>query len=86
MLQSSLLGCHLARRSILGPLSPSFDPHTWLSDILTSSLTEQDHLTVSGKLHISLTKVYDGRNLLVNQFSTKEELKKQARDGCWAVV
>ena len=76
MLQSSLLGCHQARRSILGPLSPSFDPHTWLSDILTSSLSEEDHHNVSGKLHISMTKVYDGQNLLVNQFSTKEELKR----------
>ena len=76
MLQSSLLGCHRARRSILGPLSPSFDPHSWLSEVLTTSLSEEDHHQVSGKLHISLTKVYDGGNLLVNQFSTLEELKR----------
>ena len=76
MLQTSLLGCHRATRSVLGPLSPSFDPHSWLSDALTSSLTEEDHCNLSGKLHISLTKVYDGRNMLVSQFSTKEELKR----------
>ena len=76
MLQSSILGSHRARRSILGPLSPSFDPHAWLSEVLTSSLSEEDHHHVSGKLHVSLTKVYDGRNMLVNQFSSKEELKR----------
>ena len=29
---------------------------------------------VNGKLYVSLTKVYDGKNLLVNQFSSKQEV------------
>ena len=29
---------------------------------------------VNGKLHVSLTKVYDGKNLLVNAFSSKQEV------------
>ena len=29
---------------------------------------------LNGKLHVSLTKVYDGKNLLVNQFSSKQEV------------
>ena len=29
---------------------------------------------VSGKLHVSLTKVYDGKNLLVSQFASKQEV------------
>ena len=28
----------------------------------------------SGRLHVSLTRVYDGQNILVSQFATREEL------------
>ena len=29
---------------------------------------------MSGRLHVSLTRVYDGQNILVSQFDTKEEI------------
>ena len=29
---------------------------------------------MSGKLHVSLTKVYDGKNLLVSEFESKQEV------------
>ena len=32
------------------------------------------HEKLTGRLHISLTRVYDGKNILVNQFSSKEEV------------
>ena len=28
----------------------------------------------SGRLHVSLTKVYDGKNMVINKFDTREEL------------
>ena len=31
-------------------------------------------LQLSGRLHVSLTRVYDGKNILVNQFSSREEI------------
>ena len=68
-------GCHRARRGVLGPLSPSFDPNTWLADILDRTLTDQIAREVSGKYHVSVTRVYDGSNMIINQFSNKEELK-----------
>ncbi|RZF33739.1 hypothetical protein LSTR_LSTR007998 [Laodelphax striatellus] len=37
-------------------------------------LPEDAHLRVSGKLHISLTRVYDGKNVIVSQFNSKEDL------------
>lgn len=37
-------------------------------------LPEDAHLRVSGKLHISLTRVCDGKNVLVTQFESKEDL------------
>ena len=28
----------------------------------------------SGRLHVSLTKVYDGKNMVISKFDTREEL------------
>uniref|UniRef100_A0A3B5QB79 PNPLA domain-containing protein n=1 Tax=Xiphophorus maculatus TaxID=8083 RepID=A0A3B5QB79_XIPMA len=41
---------------------------------LLEKLPEDAHLRVSGKLSLSLTRVSDGRNLLVSQFDSREEL------------
>lgn len=37
-------------------------------------LPDDAHIRVSGKLHISLTRVYDGKNVIVSQFNSKEDL------------
>lgn len=39
-----------------------------------SFLPNDAHIRVSGKLHISLTRVYDGKNVIVSQFSSREDL------------
>ncbi|XP_034936262.1 1-acylglycerol-3-phosphate O-acyltransferase Pnpla3 isoform X2 [Chelonus insularis] len=52
-----------ARRKTLGPFSPSFN-----------YLPDDAHIRVSGKLHISLTRVYDGQNVIVSQFNSREDL------------
>jgi len=63
-----------ARKCTLGPFSPYFNITQIICDGLTKMLPEDVHLKVTGKLHVSLTKVYDGKNLLVNQFSSKQEV------------
>ena len=75
MVTSTMRGCHRARRGVLGPLSPSFDPNTWLADIMDRTLTDQIAREVSGRYHVSVTRVYDGSNMIINLFSNKEELK-----------
>lgn len=37
-------------------------------------LPDDAHIRVNGKLHISLTRVYDGKNVIVSQFNSKEDL------------
>lgn len=37
-------------------------------------LPEDAHIRVSGKVHISLTRVYDRQNVIVSQFDSREEL------------
>ena len=75
MVTSTMRGRHRAKRGALGPLSPSFDPQSWISDTLDHSLTEEVAREVSGRYHVSVTRVYDGTNMIINQFSNKEELK-----------
>lgn len=63
-----------ARQRTLGPFSPSFNIHNILLDGLEKALPDDAHIRVNGKLHISLTRVYDGKNVIVSQFSSKEDL------------
>ncbi|XP_014240378.1 patatin-like phospholipase domain-containing protein 3 [Cimex lectularius] len=63
-----------ARLRTLGPFSPSFNVQEFLLENLRKNLPEDAHLLVNGKLHISLTRVNDGKNVLVSQFDSKEDL------------
>lgn len=63
-----------ARQRTLGPFSPSFNVQDILLSSLQKFLPDDAHLRVNGKLHISLTRVYDGKNVIVSQFSSKEDL------------
>ncbi|XP_078046131.1 brummer isoform X2 [Augochlora pura] len=63
-----------ARQSTLGPFSPSFNVQAILLESLQKFLPDDAHIRVSGKLHISLTRVYDGENVIVSRFSSREDL------------
>lgn len=63
-----------ARKRNLGPLHPSFNLVKVLKSGLHRDLPSDAHLLASGKLSVSLTRVSDGENVLVSDFSSKEEL------------
>lgn len=63
-----------ARQRTLGPFSPSFNVQEILLESLQKFLPDDAHILVNGKLHISLTRVYDGKNVIVSQFNSKEDL------------
>ncbi|KAK0088284.1 hypothetical protein PV325_012480 [Microctonus aethiopoides] len=63
-----------ARRTTLGPFSPSFNVQAFLLESLQKYLPHDAHTRVNGKLHISLTRVYDGKNVIVSQFNSREDL------------
>ena len=70
-------GCQIAteaRKCTLGPFSPSLNINKILSEGLLEILPDDVAARCTGKLHVSLTQVYDGKNLVVNQFATKQEL------------
>ncbi|XP_050457192.1 patatin-like phospholipase domain-containing protein 2 isoform X2 [Cataglyphis hispanica] len=65
---------HTARQHALGPFSPYFNMQHILFENLQRILPDDAHIRVNGKLHISLTRVYDRKNVIVSQFNSKEDL------------
>lgn len=63
-----------ARKTILGPLSPKCSLLANIRAVLQRRLPEDSYQVASGRLHISLTRVVDGQNVMVSEFSSKEEL------------
>ncbi|KAJ8922499.1 hypothetical protein NQ315_007529 [Exocentrus adspersus] len=63
-----------ARSRSLGAFSPSFNIHQLLLEGFEKFLPDDAHIRVSGKLHVSLTRVHDGKNVVVSQFDSREEL------------
>lgn len=72
-----------ARAGSLGPFSPSFNIQNVLFEGMQRYLPHDVHKIVSGKLHISLTRVYDGKNIIVSEFPTREDLLQVCRSYLW---
>ncbi|XP_034390429.1 patatin-like phospholipase domain-containing protein 2 [Cyclopterus lumpus] len=62
------------RKHKLGPLHPAFNLMGLVKDSLQRCLPEDAHVRASGKLHVSLTRVSDRKNILVSEFDSREEL------------
>ncbi|XP_070509100.1 patatin-like phospholipase domain-containing protein 4 [Chironomus tepperi] len=63
-----------ARNHSLGPFSPAFDIQSVLIDRLQTYLPQDAHKIVTGRLHISLTRIFDGKNVVVSQFNSRDDL------------
>lgn len=72
-----------ARTRPLGVLHPAFGLLRRVRDTLLDKLPADAHLRASGRLCVSLTRLADGRNLLVSQFDSREELV-QVENSRWA--
>lgn len=75
-----------ARRRNLGPLHPSFNLVKVLKSGLDRDLPSDAHIQASGRLCVSLTRVSDGENVLVSEFSTKEELIQALVCSCFIPI
>lgn len=72
-----------ARRHSLGPFSPSFSIQQCLIEGLSKHLPCDAHIRVSGRLHISLTRVHDGKNVIVSNYNSREELLQALLCACF---
>ncbi|CAH1106272.1 unnamed protein product [Psylliodes chrysocephalus] len=66
--------CTEARSRSLGAFSPSFNINKLLLENLEKFLPEDAHIMCTGKLHVSLTRVHDGKNVVVSEFDSREDL------------
>ena len=65
-----------ARARALGPFHPSFDVNKIIYDGLVKTLPDDAHIRANGRLFISVTRIQDGKNVIIDQFKSKEELIK----------
>lgn len=72
-----------ARSHSLGPFSPSFNIQTCILEGMRKAMPEDAHLKVNGKLHISLTRVYDGKSIIVSQFNSRDDLIQALLCACF---
>lgn len=65
-----------ARSRMLGPFHPSFDVNRIIYESLMRTLPDDAHKKANGRLYISVTRMSDGKNVIINKFKSKEELIK----------
>ncbi|XP_045868253.1 1-acylglycerol-3-phosphate O-acyltransferase PNPLA3 isoform X2 [Meles meles] len=70
-----------ARNRKIGILHPAFNLGRRLRNDLQTYLPDDIHRLISGKMYISLTRVSDGKNVLVSDFRSKEEVVDRYMDG-----
>jgi len=63
-----------ARSGFLGAFNPSFRLNNLLLNNLREKLPTDAHLKATGRLHVSLTRIPDGRNVIVSDFASRDEL------------
>lgn len=63
-----------ARKHTLGIFHPTFSLLRTVQDVLLEKLPADAHLRASGRLCVSLTRLTDGKNVLVSEFDSREEL------------
>ena len=72
---SYALGVALSSRSyILGPFTPGFSLVNVIKNGAEKFLPPDAHVKASGRLRISVTRLSDGKNVILNQFDSREEL------------
>uniref|UniRef100_A0A2R5L4D9 triacylglycerol lipase n=1 Tax=Ornithodoros turicata TaxID=34597 RepID=A0A2R5L4D9_9ACAR len=72
-----------ARQRALGPFHPGFDVDSIIHEGLSNLLPDNAHKLCSGRLYVSLTRISDGKNVLISQFDTKEELIQVLKCSCF---
>ncbi|XP_054475642.1 patatin-like phospholipase domain-containing protein 2 isoform X2 [Anoplopoma fimbria] len=75
-----------ARKHTLGVFHPTFSLLRTVRDSLLEKLPADAHLRASGKLCVSLTRLADGKNVLVSEFDSREELIQALMCSCFFPV
>ncbi|CAJ0939470.1 unnamed protein product [Ranitomeya imitator] len=63
-----------ARKPIFGPFFGTFNLGTIFRRALLNFLPDNAHLVATGRLNVALTRLSDGKNILVSDFKSKDEV------------
>ncbi|XP_042352643.1 patatin-like phospholipase domain-containing protein 2 isoform X2 [Plectropomus leopardus] len=72
-----------ARKHTLGVFHPTFSLLRTVQDSLLEKLPADAHIRASGRLCVSLTRLADGKNVLVSEFDSREELIQVLMCSCF---
>ncbi|XP_069612240.1 omega-hydroxyceramide transacylase-like isoform X2 [Ranitomeya imitator] len=70
-----------ARKPIFGPFFGTFNLGTIFRRALLNFLPDNAHLVATGRLNVALTRLSDGKNILVSDFKSKDEVIQRYIDG-----
>ncbi|XP_075706803.1 omega-hydroxyceramide transacylase-like [Rhinoderma darwinii] len=72
-----------ARKTIFGPFFPTFNLLTILRKALLNFLPDNAHQVATGRLNVALTRLSDGKTILVSDFKSKEEVVQALICSCF---
>ncbi|XP_033638172.1 patatin-like phospholipase domain-containing protein 4 [Asterias rubens] len=70
----------------LGPLTPGFNMMDYLRTELEYYIPSDAHILAKNKLYVSVTRVADGKNILLTEFHSREELIEALLCSCYIPV
>ncbi|XP_047658076.1 patatin-like phospholipase domain-containing protein 2 isoform X4 [Tachysurus fulvidraco] len=75
-----------ARKGMLSSMHPSFNLLKLTRQLMIRDLPDNAHLLASGKLFVSLTRLSDGKNVLVSEFTSRDDLIQALFCSCFFPV
>uniref|UniRef100_A0A8D0KMP2 PNPLA domain-containing protein n=1 Tax=Salvator merianae TaxID=96440 RepID=A0A8D0KMP2_SALMN len=75
-----------SRRSLRSPFFPGCNVIRSLQKKLHQTLPENSHQMATGRLYVSLTRLIDGQNVVVSEYSSKEELIQVLICSCFVPI
>ncbi|KAK1899062.1 Patatin-like phospholipase domain containing protein 1 [Dissostichus eleginoides] len=70
----------------LGPFNPSMNVSHWLESILHKHLPSDAHQMANGRLSVSMTRLSDGKHILMSDFQSKEDVVQALLCSCFVPV
>ncbi|CAK6951543.1 patatin-like phospholipase domain-containing protein 2 [Scomber scombrus] len=67
----------------LGPFNPSINVFHWLKHILHKHLPSEAHQMASGRLAVAVTRLSDGKNSVISEFHSKEDVVQALLCSCF---
>ncbi|XP_031167276.2 patatin-like phospholipase domain-containing protein 2 isoform X2 [Sander lucioperca] len=70
----------------LGPFNPSINVFHWLECILHKHVPSDAHQLANGRLFVSMTRLSDGKHIVMSEFQSKEDVVQALLCSCFVPV